>query len=180
MSKFDLSKYSRKCTCHSLEEAVDDPHSPIGFDEVQGMYFIQRTGGIDMRSVIHYCPWCGGDAPMTFHPSPFAVVPPEETKRLQNLTQNLHTRADVLAALGAPDEEIANGSGETVPALFWNAPDFPRSIGQPDRQVRFDAITFDVMRYRNLSSSATIEVIVRPDQRVNFCFQPKLLDTKVR
>jgi hypothetical protein len=89
------------------------------------------------------------------------------------LAQELRTRADVLAKLGQPDEEIPNGSSQIAPAIFWSAPDFSTKDGQSSRMM-----SFDVMRYYNLSPTAIVDFIVRPDDRVSFSHALKRADVQ--
>jgi hypothetical protein len=143
------------CDCGWLERAANDPSVPIGFDPEVNEYYLRSgvPGGGEGRYIIRYCPSCGGDAPVSHRASLFEVISPEEMVRLQQLWANLRTREDVIRAWGAPDEEVPAGYSVTE----------PEKPGTPERTV-----TFDVMRYKNLSQTAVVDVILGASERVRF------------
>lgn len=156
MPNAGLDPYS--CDCGWLERAANDPSIPIGFDPKVNEYYVETSGGLG-QAIIKFCPWCGGDAPVSHRANLFAVITAEETLRIRELTEKLRTRTDVTAAWGAPDEEVHSGYVETEPA----------KDGAPAR-----TITFDVMRYNNISPTAIVDVILRASDRVMFMHYPKL------
>jgi len=148
------------CDCGWLERAANNPSVPIGFDPDVNEYFLRAgtPAGVEARYVIRFCPHCGGDAPVSHRDALFEVITPEESVRLQGLWKDLRTREDVIQAWGPPDEEIANGYGETE-----------REIpGEPTRTVKFD-----VMRYNRLSPTAVVDVILRAGDQVRFSYSTK-------
>jgi hypothetical protein len=147
------------CDCGWLPRAADDPSVPIGFDaEVNEYYLKAGTGETDARWVLKFCPWCGGDAPVSHRDTLFEVITPEEGMRLKNLWSPLRTREDVLQTWGPPDEQLPQGYAET--GLEQN--------GTPGRTVHYD-----VMRYNNLSPTAVVDVILFPGDRVLFTYFTK-------
>ena len=149
------------CDCGWLERAANDPSIPIGFDPKVNEYYVEMSGSLG-QATIRFCPWCGGDAPVSHRADLFAVVTAEEAMRIRELTELLRTRADVTAAWGAPDEEVQGGYSETDPA----------KDGAPAK-----TIAFDVMRYNNISPTAVVDVILRASDRVMFMHYPKLRKT---
>jgi hypothetical protein len=91
--------------------------------------------------IIKFCPNCGGDAPVSTRGDLASVVSMEDQARIHELARKFHTKADILAAWGEPDEEFPNG--------------------------------YDLLRYNNVLSSAVVEVIVRPDERINFVYHAR-------
>ena len=153
MANAGLDPY--ECGCGWLEKAANDPSVPIAFDSEVNEYYLEMTGG---RMVIRFCPWCGGDAPVSHRDSLFEVVTPDEIMRLKALTSHLRTRDDVIRAWGQPDEEIRSGYSET--GLELNGVPSP-------------TVSFDLMRYNNLSQTVVMDVILRADDRVMFSHSPK-------
>jgi hypothetical protein len=147
------------CDCGWLERAANDPSNPIGFDPTVNEYYLKSGSSEgEARHVINFCPWCGGDAPVSHRDGLFEVVTPEEGIRLKQLWTNLRTRQDVLNAWGPPDEEIPQGYGEGGEA----------KSGEPSRTVYYD-----VMRYNRLSDTAVVDVILCPGERVMFSYTTK-------
>ena len=147
------------CDCGWLARAADDPSVPIGFDAQVNEYYLKAgTGEAEAHYVLKFCPWCGGDAPVSHRDTLFEVITPEEGVRLKNLWSTLRTRDDVDRAWGAPDELIPQGYAEME----------PEKDGKPGRTVHHD-----VMRYNNLSSTAVVDVILCPGNRVMFTYFTK-------
>ena len=148
------------CDCGWLERAANDPTLPIDFDPHVNEYFLRggTPGGVESHHIIKFCPSCGGDAPVSHRGALFEVITPEESMRLSALWKDLRTRQDVIKAWGPPDEEIADGYGETeleVP-------------GKPTRTVKFD-----LMRYNHLSPMAVVDVILGAGEQVRFSYSTK-------
>jgi len=148
------------CDCGWLERAANDPSVPIGFDPQVNEYFLRAgtPGGVEAHQVIRFCPWCGGDAPVSHRGALFEVITPEESVRLQGLWKGLRTREDVIKAWGLPDEELPKAYGET-------------ERGEHDKPTR--TVHFDVMRYNKLSPTAVVDVILRAGEEVMFSYSTK-------
>jgi hypothetical protein len=157
MPNAELDPYD--CDCGWLERAANDPSNPIWFDAEVNEYYL-RAGASDAHAqhVIRFCPWCGGDAPVSHRDTLFEVITPEESIRVTQLWKGLGTREDVVKAWGPPNEYIAQGFGETE----------KEEQGKPTRTVYYD-----VMRYNNLSSTAVIDVILCAGERVLFSYSTK-------
>jgi hypothetical protein len=153
-----------ECDCRWLEQAANDPTVPIGFDPKVNEYYLKTgtPGGVEAHYVIRFCPNCGGDAPVSHRGNMSEVVTPEERVRLQKSWSNLRTRDDVVRAWGQPDEQIRNGYSETE----------PHRTNAASRTV-----TFDLMRYNNLSAIAVVDVILCAGDRVMFMYHGKAKQT---
>jgi hypothetical protein len=81
----------------------------------------------------------------------------EELRRLTDLTQELRTLSDVLAAFGPPDWDRPAGTGVT----------------KEDETGRPTTTYFRTLTYRGLSATANVDVTVQVDDRVGFNFKPK-------
>ena len=149
------------CDCGWLERAANDPSVPIGFDVQTNEYFLRAgtAGQAEAHYVIRFCPSCGGDAPVSHRASLFEVVTAGETIRLHEFMSKPHTRDDVVREWGPPDEYLDNGYSETEPQ-------------KPDAPAR--TATFDVMRYKNVSKNAVVDVILGGADRVRFTYYPKV------
>lgn len=142
-----------------LEDAAADPSVPIAFDAEVNEYYIEvKKGDIEARMIIKFCPNCGGDAPVSTRGDLFSVVSMEDRTRVHELARKLRTKADVLAAWGQPDEEFPNGYGTS----------------EPDKEGRLGpTVLFDLLRYNNVLPTAIVEVIVRPDDRINLTYSAR-------
>lgn len=148
------------CDCGWLARAANDPSVPIGFDAAVNEYYLKAGAGDgEAKYVMRFCPWCGGDAPVSHRDTLFQVITPEESMRLRSLWSTLRTRDDVVAAWGEPDEHVPQGYGETQ----------PERDGKPERTVQHD-----LMRYNNLSPTAVVDVILCAGDRVMFTYFTKL------
>ena len=145
------------CDCGWLAQGANDPAVPIGFDDQTNEYYVEMRGSgcIDARMFIHFCPNCGGDAPVSKRASLFTPVAPEDSIQVGQFAIELQTKADVLAKWGPPDEEIRGGYG----------------IPESDQSER--TILFDVMRYTKILRTAWVDVIVRLDDSVKISYLPK-------
>ena len=144
------------CDCRWLERAAHDPTCPIEFDPELNEYNLKTSAGGSMR--IYHCPFCGGRAPEALRAKMFATVSLQETARLHLLTKDLQSEADVLARLGEPTHTFD-------PGLTSIAPDEDDKPGA----IR----TYKTLRYDNHSDTATIEVYVERDGKVQIIFSGK-------
>src|SRR3989442_14016479 len=86
------------CACGSLENALNDPDTPIVFDRELNEYHIEyeiKNGGKGFL-MIYYCPFCGGAAPKSQRRKLFAVIPPSEEERLYQLFNEVLTLDDAI------------------------------------------------------------------------------------
>src|SRR6267143_2746651 len=146
MPNANLDPYD--CDCGWLDRAADDPSMPLGFDAETNEYYIEMKGHVQGRALIRFCPSCGGDAPVSKRDDLFHVVAAEDQMRVHEFATELRTKADVLNKWGTPDEEVRSG------------------YGMPDTESR-RTVLLDILRYSNIVPTAIVEVIVRPDERVN-------------
>jgi hypothetical protein len=146
------------CDCGWLARAADEPAVPVGFDRQTNEYYIQMRGSgqLEGKIIIRFCPYCGGDAPASKRDELFHPVAAEDQIQVRQFNEELHTKADVLAKWGNPDEEIRGGYGS------------PDSNQEGARMVMFD-----VLRYNNVLRSAIVDVIVRHNDTVSISYMPK-------
>lgn len=110
------------CTCGYLQRAVDDPDTPIQFDERCGEYHFVYG---DAMLVIYHCPFCGGAAPPSVRESLFFHPSEDERNRLRDLFRDCRTVDDVIEKHGPPDwvSPVTKKSDEadaTPPTVsFW-------------------------------------------------------------
>jgi hypothetical protein len=79
----------------------------------------------------------------------------EDRSRVFEFASKYRTKAEVLTAWGPPDENHPGGYG----------------ISDPEKHGHAGTTVFlDLMRYNNILPTAIIEVIVRPDDRVNISY----------
>lgn len=156
----ELEKSPYECGCGWFENATHDPTVPVGFDlEVKEFHIECRSeSGMKGQMILRYCPSCGGGAPHSIRENLFQYITHEERYRLGVLTAELRTVPDVLAAFGQPDEDLPSGCAITT----------PEKDGEPGR-----TISFRVLRYDNLSSSAQVAVLVHIDESISVSFVPK-------
>ena len=139
---------------------------PIGYDSLVREYYVQvRVESGEGRLVLRYCPNCGGDAPISQRPALFGAVSMDDMTRIHQFADAIHTRADALAKWGPPDEEVQNGYGMSEPTD-------DHSMGR--------MVMYDLLRYNNIVPTAIVEVIVRPDDRVNITYSPRPKVTRER
>jgi hypothetical protein len=142
------SKTDALCDCGALEYAARNPRVPIEFDPELNEYNIVHDS-LKMR--IYYCPSCGGMAPNSLRSTMFAQMSGEEQTRLFALAESLKTEAELVAALGSPDQDSPRGTIVTE----------PEADGRASR-----ACAFRVFRYIKLSVVADLCVELHPDGRV--------------
>jgi hypothetical protein len=46
-----------RCDCGVLEEAANDPNTPVFFNEQLNEYYIARTGDLGGALLIYHCPF---------------------------------------------------------------------------------------------------------------------------
>src|SRR5262245_13189907 len=143
------------CTCRYLEHEADDPTSPIVFDAQLNEYHFEYpspcAGGdcptAKAQLIIYHCPFCGGAAPESKRDLLFAVIPPEEQRRLHRLFDGMRTLQGVIAALGPPDQDKERGL----------------TFEQPERGAQPPTMrSFRTLQYTRLSETADVEVYADP------------------
>ena len=145
------------CTCGRLETEADIPDGLVRFDREVGEFYLfdPRTMG---RSIVYHCYFCGGAAPLSVRGSLFAHVTLAESCRLEELARGIVTVDDAIARFGAPDEERAAGVSLTM----------PEKDGEPGMTTWYKTLVF-----RNLSTSADMELVDFSPLPVRFSFVPK-------
>jgi hypothetical protein len=146
------------CDCGWLARAANDPGVPIGFEVQTNEYYVEvrGPGGLEGRMIIHFCPNCGGDAPVSKRAELFCPVSMEDQAQIHQFNSELGTKADVLAKWGKPDEEVRGGYG------------IPESNQEGARMI-----LFDVLRYNKILPTAVVDVIVRHNDAVSISYMPK-------
>ena len=146
-----------ECKCGGLAGMAEDPKDPMEFDPQLNEFHITRKddGGY---SLVYFCPLCGGRAPKSQRSSLFHTLTDAERHRLCELTKNLRTVQDMVAALGEPD----------VKGRFSMAVTTPEKEGMPETTQ-----SYPVMTYTKLSDIANVNVQVYPTDRVAITFQGK-------
>ena len=145
-----------ECKCGHLGRLAEDPREAVEFDAQLNEYHVRRKDGSGY-SLIYFCPLCGGRAPKSQRGSLFHRLTDAERHRLTELTKDLRTVQEVIAALGEPDLKGLRVSVTT-----------PEKEGKPETTQTYPAMT-----YSKLSDSAIINVQVYPNDRVAITFQGK-------
>lgn len=107
----------QSCACHYLAHAADDPRSPIVFDPKLNEYNFEYTSPCSDEACavgkaylrIYHCPFCGGAAPESKRNLLFAVISPEEQRRLNELLSGIKSVEDAFRVLGTPDHDDPHG-----------------------------------------------------------------------
>ncbi|TAK19469.1 MAG: hypothetical protein EPO40_33155 [Myxococcaceae bacterium] len=117
----------RPCACDYLSHAADDPRSPIVFDPKLNEYNFEypslrsdEAGKAYLR--IYHCPFCGGAAPESKRDQLFAVISPEEKRRLNQLLSGIKSVEDAFSVLGTPDHDDPHGLTAQRPEREGSAP----------------------------------------------------------
>jgi hypothetical protein len=147
------------CSCGYLERSASDPNTPIQFNGNLNEYYIEHevAKGAKVRTLIYHCPFCGGMAPESRREKLFATVPPEETRRLDDLVRELKTVEDFLRVLGAPDADPP-----------FRAPEY--LVGDASLPLR-------VLVFSQVSKVADVQVGVYSNNEVRVSFLGKYLGT---
>lgn len=141
------------CACNYLQNAADDPRSPIKFDAETAEYQFAYEGA---TLVIYHCPFCGGAAPRSKRHLLFTQITDEEESRLAAMLDGIETIDDALQKLGQPDFEGTSTSK------------------QPEKQNAGPRIEHHRdIRYHNLSDVADIWIMERPDGKIFWQLQGK-------
>jgi hypothetical protein len=157
------------CRCGYLEQAADDPKSPIRYDPLVGEYQFEFrspcTGGTCPEAKAHltmyHCPFCGGAAPPSKRGTLFTNIADQEAARLYRLLDGVDTLEEVVRALRPPDYDREGGL--TVRE--------PEKDGKPPR-LR----TYRTLRYTRLSDTADVEVYADPAKgNVQVCLAGKYI-----
>ena len=150
---------STPCKCKSLENAADEPNSPIVFDRELNEYNIETRDGGTLR--IYHCFFCGGAAPRSKRGSLFATITQNEQDRLRDLTSGFATLADVIRKFGKPDEDMDTGLVSKWPAKRGKPPTIK---------------SYRVLRYYDLSKTAQVEFVdYGPETGVRATLQGKYI-----
>ena len=156
------------CTCGFLPEQADDPTSPIVYDPQLNEYHFEypdpcgegECGQAKASLMIYHCPFCGGAAPESKRDLLFAVIPPEEERRLSKLLGGLKTLDQATQALGPPDDDNPQGLTETQVEREGTAP---------------TAESSRTLRYPGLSETADVYITETRTGGLHFWLQGKYL-----
>ena len=144
-----------RCSCGFLERTARERLFPIKFDPKLNEYsFEDATTGSSM--MIYHCPWCGGVASESKRGDLFRHVPIKEWGRLNSLTNQLRSLAEIESALGKPDETAIEKPTKQDASLF-------RKIASPRTRMSF-------MR---LSDSADVHFYIYPRGGIECTMTPK-------
>jgi hypothetical protein len=147
-----------QCDCGWLENAANDPTTPVAFDQQMNEYYIERGGDLGGQMVIYHCPFCGGSVPKSKREALFETITAEEMLRLRDLTAAIVTVSDVLSKFGPADEDNPAGHAQTIP-----------EDGNRPAQTQW----LRSLRFNELSPTAVVEAVVYPPDTVHFTFYPK-------
>ncbi|MDB4928153.1 MAG: hypothetical protein JWM10_637 [Myxococcaceae bacterium] len=125
-----VSVTEQLCACQYLADAAADPQSPIVFDpKLNGYNFEYPDPCSDERCAagkaslrIYHCPFCGGAAPKSKRDLLFAVISPEEQRRLNQLLTGINSVEDAYRVLGTPDHDDPHGLTVKQPEREGTAP----------------------------------------------------------
>ncbi len=157
MSAF--SKTDEFCDCGTLQQAADNPDLPIEFDaRTNEFQIVFDVNGRKGHFNLWHCPLCGGKAPESKRHLLFATISNDERFRLREIINPLKTLDEVLASLGKPDKDYADG---VMIAL-------PETENSPPKEQAYRSLV-----YENLSDVADIRVTVYPNERVGIGFTGK-------
>lgn len=131
------------CRCKTLEQAADEPDSPVVFDPQLNEYTIVNRRR-RMTWNIYHCYFCGGAAPRSKRRSLFATIPARERERLQALATGFADLGEVIARFGKPDEDMAAGVGD---------------IRHATEASGTTVTTYRTLRYHALSKVANVEFV---------------------
>jgi hypothetical protein len=145
-----------ECNCGQLARMAENLRDSIDFDAQLSEYRIMRKDGSGY-SLIYFCPFCGGRAPKSQRSRLFHQLTEAERHRPTDLTKDLRTLQDVIAALGEPD---VKGLSMTVTT--------PEKEGKPETTQ-----AYPVRTYSKLSDTANVNVQIYPSDRVAITFQGK-------
>jgi hypothetical protein len=129
----------------------------VAFDPRLNEYHITRKGN-GGYTLVYFCPLCGGRAPTSKRGSLFQRLDLKEQQRLFELTKELLTVQDVIAAFGEPDARrpfgmmVFSTEKEGTPATTQSYP---------------------MMIYSKLSEVADVHVTVYPTDKVGITFEAK-------
>jgi hypothetical protein len=134
-----------------------DPKNPVEFDPQLNEYHLMQKGD-GGYSLMYFCPWCGGKTPQSQRGSLSHSLTDAERQRLAELTKNLRTEQEVIAALGEPDGRQPGGMRFTVSEM-GGVPETTQSC--------------NVLTYTRLSDLANLNVLVYPTGKVGISFHGK-------
>lgn len=146
------------CECRWLERAAHDLHCPIEFDSKLNEYNLKTTNDSSMR--IYHCPFCAGRAPVSLRPQMFAVISPQETIRLHQLTKHITNETELRDTLGEPTQTFE-------PGVVVEDAEFDGHAAE----VR----TAKSLRYDQHSETAVISATISRDGRARISFAGKYL-----
>ena len=144
------------CDCGYLERFSREPGHPIRWDESLNEYYIGY--GNSGRTMVYYCPFCGGSTPKSRRTQLFHHLTNQENRRLTDMTRGLKTVEEVIAKFGSPEFDQPAGMTTTK----------PERDGQPETTR-----VYRVLIYQKLSEVADVHVTVYPTDKVGLSFRGK-------
>lgn len=158
------SKTSIPCDCGFLQRSSENADMPLGFDPELNEFYVTYIvpGAGEGRLRVRHCPWCGGKAPESRRGLHFATIPDSEMTRLFALTEPLKTLADVLGALGEPEDDTPQGLIVETPA----------KDGSPATSQALRTLT-----YTRLSDTADLQIHLakHPSEEIRVTLQGKYI-----
>jgi hypothetical protein len=151
------SKTDLACDCGALDRAAKDPDLPIEFDA--GLNEFTLVHGLG-RMRIYHCWFCGGKVPESLRGTLFAQIPNQERDRLFALVTGVTTVSDLIARLGEPDRDSAQGLVIEVPEHDGQAPTVKARR---------------LLVYSKLSEVAYVQAEVYPEDSVAISLQGKYI-----
>lgn len=144
------------CDCGNLERFSREPGHAIRWDESLNEFYIAH--GNSGRTMLYYCPFCGGSTPESRRTHLFRHLTDQENRRLTDMIRGLKTLEEVIAKFGSPEFDEVVGMTTTE----------PERDGQPET-----ARVYQVLIYQRLSAVADVRVTVYPTGKVDLSFRGK-------
>ncbi len=154
------------CGCEYLNQAANDPESPIVFDRDLHEFQFESwdsTGKLLRSAIIYHCPFCGGAAPKSNREARFTKITTAEESRLRSILDGIRTLEHAIEKLGEPDKD--DHRGITV--------EIPDKDGQIPRKE-----SFRVLQYFGLSETAEVWITDYHKDEVHITFQSKPITQK--
>jgi hypothetical protein len=144
------------CDCGNLERFSRERGHPIRWDESLNEFYIAH--GNSGRTMLYYCPFCGGSTPKSRRTHSFRHLTDQENRGLTDLIRGLKTLEEVIAKFGSPEFDQVVGMTTTE----------PERDGQPET-----AHVYRELFYQKLSEVADVHVTVDPTGKVDLSFRGK-------
>src|SRR6266404_1479434 len=143
-----------ECGCGLVLGWANEPNIPIEYDSEFNEYCLIAQDS--RKTILYYCPICGGHLPKTERTSLFTTPSTEEIIEINERLKSVTTMDDVVRILGEPDERYG-------PII--NDPEKKRVYGMKD--VR------QGLRYTSLAKTLVLTVQENEDGRIHVIFEGK-------